>query len=136
MTNFRALSPTIRLRSSINFFVLNSWSAIIDEFLFLQCLKCNHRWVLLFSPFWNEIINGFLSFQLSKCDHQFLVFSTFKCDHWWILIFSIFGLRSSMNLSVFNRLSAGYFEVLWFQKMVWKVPVRLQSVYLSILSER
>ena len=81
----------------MNFCVFNFWSAVIDEFLCFQILKCDHR---------------------------------------WIFVLSIFGLRSLMNLRVFNCLSESYFEISWFQNMVWKVPVHLQSVYLSILSKR
>ena len=76
---FNCRCAIIGLQSSINFCVLNSWSAIIDEFLCFQFLKYDHWWVLVFSTFWSAIINGFLSFQLLKCDHQYiLVFSTFE----------------------------------------------------------
>ena len=45
---FNCWSAIIGLRSLINFCVLNSWSAIIDDFLCFKFLKGDHRQVLVF----------------------------------------------------------------------------------------
>ena len=114
------------------------WSEIQCDFSCFQYFEVKFRAISrVFNNFeWNSMLFLVLLIFRVKSHAVSHIFNILEWNLRWFLVYSIFWSEIQDGFLYFHLPSASYFSVSFFQKIVRKVPVCLQSAYLLILSKR